>query len=272
MAALQAFISYSRRDEKMRRRLITSTAALSRDVPVQVWSDRAIEPGDSWSFAIDFRLGAADVFIALISSEYLASEACVAELDRALELRAQGHIALVPILLETCDWRHGPLSSIQLLPTDGRPISRWPSKDQAWSNIVDELRRTFESIPDQGNPQWTLLAKCDGQDYRVPMPRRGTPLTIGRRNGLARLRLPDTEKSISRNHCSIFIDDRNDLVVQDLHSKNGTFVNEDRVAARNLMDGDRVRIGNVLIEAQRVPATATGLADSGVSTLTDDVR
>jgi hypothetical protein len=152
----------------MRRRLITSTATLRRDVPVQVWSDRAIEPGDSWSFAIDFRLGAADVFIALISSEYLASEACVAELDRALELRAQGHIALVPILLETCDWRHGPLASIQLLPTDGRPISRWASKDQAWSNIVDELRGTFEAIPDQGNPQWTLLATCDGQDYRVP--------------------------------------------------------------------------------------------------------
>jgi hypothetical protein len=80
MSALQAFISYSHRDEKMRRQLITSTATLRRDVPVQVWSDRAIEPGDSWSFAIDFRLGAADVFIALISSEYLASEACVAEL------------------------------------------------------------------------------------------------------------------------------------------------------------------------------------------------
>ena len=72
------------------------------------------------------------------------------------------------------------------------------------------------------------------------------PVTIGRSPD-ADIVLSD-ERS-SRLHCGIrFLDD--EYFLRDLKSKNGTFLNEERVEMARLTPGDRIRIGSVVMTVE----------------------
>ncbi len=78
-----------------------------------------------------------------------------------------------------------------------------------------------------------------GQTYSIG----DKPLTIGRDESCT-LSLQD--KGASRQHAEIFkIGDM--CFVRDLDSKNGTFVNDNRITEEMLRDGDRVQIGGTVI-------------------------
>lgn len=81
-------------------------------------------------------------------------------------------------------------------------------------------------------------------------PRRlalsGDVTTIGRAEGCD-LRVPLGE--ISRKHCTIVVSD-NGLVIQDLGSSNGTFVNSKRIQQAQLSAGDSLRLGSLLFVVQ----------------------
>lgn len=71
------------------------------------------------------------------------------------------------------------------------------------------------------------------------------PLVIGRA-AEARLRIP--VDSVSRQHCELSVNDDEELVIRDLKSSNGTFVNRERVAnTRELVPGDLLSIGPVVL-------------------------
>ena len=75
-----------------------------------------------------------------------------------------------------------------------------------------------------------------------------TPLTlvkyvVGRDNNSD---IPINRSSVSRQHARLSIDDEGFWWVQDLASTNGSFVNEERVVSRKLVDGDQVRFGDVI--------------------------
>ncbi|MFN7019950.1 MAG: FHA domain-containing protein [Phycisphaerales bacterium] len=70
------------------------------------------------------------------------------------------------------------------------------------------------------------------------------PLVIGR-SSECKLRVP--VDSVSRQHCELSVNDDEELVIRDLKSSNGTFVNRERVAtARELVPGDLLSIGPVV--------------------------
>jgi hypothetical protein len=135
------FISYSQRDERYRQRLDISLVQLRRNKLISVWYDRKILPGHEWGQEIDQNLESADVVLSLVSPDFLASDyAYSREMLRALERHRSGSATLVPIILRPCDWQHSPLGSLQALPSQGRPVSRWPNRDQAWLDVVQGLR------------------------------------------------------------------------------------------------------------------------------------
>ncbi len=61
--------------------------------------------------------------------------------------------------------------------------------------------------------------------------------------------LPDTERDVSTEH-ALFKRVKNTFLIQDLASKNGTFVNGERMERHELKDGDRVVIGAVTFEVR----------------------
>lgn len=91
----------------------------------------------------------------------------------------------------------------------------------------------------------TLVAfKSDGarKDFRV----RGDRFTIGRQEGLD-LRIPFS--TVSRRHCEVVIEN-GEVVVRDLGSSNGTFLNDVRIQETTLAPGDRLTVGPVVLTIQ----------------------
>lgn len=75
------------------------------------------------------------------------------------------------------------------------------------------------------------------------------PLVFGRDESLP---IPLDDPQISRRHCQIDANDANSFRVQDLNSTNGTLVNGRKVPRGVVSSGDRVKIGDTIIEFTKV--------------------
>ena len=85
-------------------------------------------------------------------------------------------------------------------------------------------------------------------DERREFPLGAKRTIIGRRPDCD-LRIPT--RDVSRRHCEITPGEkRSDLLVRDLGSSNGTFVNDKRVAECKLRPGDRLGVGPVVFVVQ----------------------
>lgn len=84
------------------------------------------------------------------------------------------------------------------------------------------------------------LVAADGQCWVVVQ----SPLTLGRAAGNT---IVVNHPTVSRHHARIEPRDTG-IVIVDLHSANGTFVNDERVLGmHHLQPGDRVRIGTTIV-------------------------
>ncbi|VFU17681.1 TIR protein [Methylocella tundrae] len=146
----EAFLSYSHADEKALERLHKHLAVLKREGTLPTWSDHAILAGDRLDGVISAQLERSQIFLALVSPDYLASQYCYdKEFARALELAAAGRMRIVPVILEPCDWLSSPFKDFAALPKDGQPISGFTNPNNAYLNVVVGLRRLIE-VPGNG--------------------------------------------------------------------------------------------------------------------------
>jgi hypothetical protein len=63
-----------------------------------------------------------------------------------LERAEAGTARVVPIILRECDWHSAPFGKLQALPKDGIAVTRWPNRDEAWTDVSRGLRRLVEEI------------------------------------------------------------------------------------------------------------------------------
>ena len=64
--------------------------------------------------------------------------------------------------------------------------------------------------------------------------------------------------SISRYHCQLKLDGDGSLVVHDLNSMNGTYLNDEKVSRSVLMTGDRLQLGAVILRMEYISDTDPG--------------
>lgn len=135
------FFSYSHHDEALRDQLEVHLSALKRDGTIATWHDRRITAGDPLGQRIDEQLEHADLILLLVSPDFLASDYChEVEMQRALARHAEGSARVIPVILRPCDWEHSPFSHLLAAPTDGKPITRWPDRDEAFLDVVRQIR------------------------------------------------------------------------------------------------------------------------------------
>ncbi|MGE3709459.1 MAG: toll/interleukin-1 receptor domain-containing protein [Hyphomicrobiaceae bacterium] len=145
--AVDAFISYSHADEVALGRLHKHLSMLQRDNLLNAWTDHAILAGARFDEAIAETLESSSLFLALVSPDYLSSRYCYdVEFKRALALEKQGKLRIVPIILQPCDWKNSPLSSFLALPKDGKPVSEWTNENNAYLDVVTNLRRIIDEL------------------------------------------------------------------------------------------------------------------------------
>lgn len=144
---MRAFISYSHNDKAALDRLHVHLKNLTREGRIETWYDRNILAGSELDAEIERELEASDLFLLLVSPDFIASDYCVErEMRRALERHAAGTARVVPIIVEECDWKAmSELRQLKAVPTDGKAISAWANPNTAYLNVVQELRRIIEA-------------------------------------------------------------------------------------------------------------------------------
>jgi transcriptional regulator with PAS, ATPase and Fis domain/pSer/pThr/pTyr-binding forkhead associated (FHA) protein len=119
------------------------------------------------------------------------------------------------------------------------------SGDDADVRDPDAVETTSETRRELGvlvrnRPKLLVIAgKAQGQKVRL----RNRETVLGRSTAASFQLLDD---GVSRRHARV-IRDGNHVVLEDLASQNGTFVNENRVTRCELKDGDKIRLGSVTI-------------------------
>jgi len=181
---MRAFISYSHHDASALDRLHVHLANLQREGRIETWYDREILAGDVLDDEISQELEAADLFLLLVSPDFIASNYCVErEMQRALERHDAGEARVVPIIVEPCDWAAMPqLRRLKAVPKDGNPISEWANANNAYLNVVQEIRRIV-----------------DAGEAVAPVPANNEPAPAAQQQGVPRYRVQRDFDEIDRS-------------------------------------------------------------------------
>ena len=143
--AIEVFISYAHEDESLRNELVKQLSLLQRQGLITCWYDRQIEPGALWEQKIDAHLETSQVILLLISPDFMASSYCYGiEMRRALERRAAGEARVIPVILRPVDWHTAPFGKLQSLPLDGKAVTTWKNRDEAFLDIAKSIRKVVE--------------------------------------------------------------------------------------------------------------------------------
>ena len=144
---IEVFISYAQEDERLMRKLEKHLATLKHQGYVTFWNNLRINAGKEWDNEINGHLSTAHVILLLISSDFMASDYCISvEVKKALLRHDAGECRVIPVILRPFHWRIGPVSKLQPLPTDGKPVTEWRNKDKAFANIVEGIQKVIEEF------------------------------------------------------------------------------------------------------------------------------
>jgi CheY-like chemotaxis protein len=58
------------------------------------------------------------------------------EMRRALERHKAGDAWVIPIILRPVDWKETPIGDLQVLPVNGKPVTAWRNRDEAFQNVA----------------------------------------------------------------------------------------------------------------------------------------
>lgn len=147
MEPVDLFYSYAHEDEPLRDELAGHLKIMERRGVIRPWHDRCLAPGQKWDTEIDIQLATADLVLLLVSADFIKSDYIWShELDVAMKRHACGDASVVPVMLRAVDITDAPFAALQGLPTDLKPVTSWPNRDEAWMDVAKGIRRTVEKI------------------------------------------------------------------------------------------------------------------------------
>jgi hypothetical protein len=139
------FISYSHIDEKYIKMFIKHISPLEQNGLISEWYDRKILGGEEFKKEIDNNIETADIICLFISANFLSSDACMREKEKAYSLKKTEGVSVIPIILSNCAWKDVKEISITLaLPTDGKPIDTYNDPNKGWIEVYNGLKNILE--------------------------------------------------------------------------------------------------------------------------------
>lgn len=147
MEPVDLFYSYAHEDESLRDELAGHLKIMERRGVIRPWHDRCLTPGQTWDGRINSQLETADLVLLLVSKDFINSDYIWShELGVAMKRHESGEASVVPVMLRAVDITDAPFAALQGLPTDLKPVTSWPNRDEAWTDVAKGIRRTVEQI------------------------------------------------------------------------------------------------------------------------------
>ena len=143
---IKVFISYSHRDRTFRKNLDQYLKNLMRNYPAVSWHDGEISPGIDFEKEIEKNLREAQLILLLVSQNFIASDYCHdKEMKEAMERHDAKEARVIPIILQPSQWQGDdtPFGKLLALPRDGKPITKWSNRAEAYLNIADGIKQAI---------------------------------------------------------------------------------------------------------------------------------
>ena len=142
MKEISVFLSYSHKDEEYKNELDKHLTPLRKNGKISTWNDRKLLPGSRLDETIKEELRKSDIIILLVSADFINSNYCYeTEMKQAIEKAKRGECNIIPVIVRPCMWEETPLKDFLLLPKDGKPISKYEDKDEAYLEVARGLSR-----------------------------------------------------------------------------------------------------------------------------------
>ena len=142
------FYSYSHKDARYRQNMENALAQLRTDGLLQEWSDLNILPGRSISEKIREKMDESDIFVFLLSPDFIRSNECMKEWRYAQQLSAEGKLIFrIPIILRDCSWPDllGK-DDVKALPDDAKSVANFDSEDTAWLQVYEGIKAVVNEL------------------------------------------------------------------------------------------------------------------------------
>jgi hypothetical protein len=146
-APIEVFYSCSdsKRDAPLLEFLESHLGTLKQNNVITTWHKRQIVAGSDWQREVDHHLKTAALILLLISPDFLASGYQYGvELQLAMERHNKHEARVIPILLRPCDWENTPFRALQVVPRNEKPITSWRNRDEAWVDVVQNIRAVLK--------------------------------------------------------------------------------------------------------------------------------
>jgi hypothetical protein len=143
---VRLFYCYAHEDETHLLELEKHLAFFKRQGSLLSWSDRQVAPGKNWKQEVTAHITRAHLVILLLSPDFLYSDRCDEEMRQAIAFASEGKTRVIPIILRPVVWQETFLTNLQLLPQDGKPISRWEDRDEAWRQVAASIGRIVSDL------------------------------------------------------------------------------------------------------------------------------
>ena len=161
------FYSYSHRDAQYRKNMEGALTQLRRDGLLKDWSDLNILPGRPISQKIKEQMDETDIFVFLLSPDFISSDECMKEWEYAKQLSADGKmIVRIPIILRDCSWPD-LLSEddIKALPDDGKPVANFDNEDTAWLQVYEGIKAVVNQLRETFLPKSEFIEEMEKTDF-----------------------------------------------------------------------------------------------------------
>ncbi|RUQ28518.1 MAG: toll/interleukin-1 receptor domain-containing protein [Candidatus Competibacteraceae bacterium] len=175
----KVFFSYSHRDEELRNELEIHLSTLKHQKIIETWHDRRIGSGKELDKEIDSNLEEADIVLLLVSPYFIASSYCYEiEMQRALEKHEKGEARVIPVILHPCDWHSTPFGKVLAMPTDGKPISKYPNPHDAFLEVAKAVRDAAKNISQENDTQPMLPSVVSSEKKKIIQKPRSSNLRV----------------------------------------------------------------------------------------------
>jgi hypothetical protein len=135
--------SYRDLDLDLRTELDKHLTMLQRTGVIEVRRDKSTGR-DEYRGCFETAIESADVILLLVSPDFLASDYCYEfQARRALEQHQRKRASVIPVILRPCDWGVTSFAELPAAPADGRPVTTWRNRDEAFMSVVRIVRNAL---------------------------------------------------------------------------------------------------------------------------------
>lgn len=120
---------------------------------IQIWEESMLIPGEIRNSKIEQELHAAEIILLLFSADLLAEDFIWgAEMTKILEKVKRKEVQLIPILLRPSSFADTPFAAYAAVPEREKPISNFSNKDEAWTIVVEQIKRSIQHTTSTTTP------------------------------------------------------------------------------------------------------------------------